>query len=31
MKYDGDILPIGRGLAIGSGWSWMSSGQIFHN
>ena len=31
MKYDGDILPIGRGLAIASGWSWMLSGQIFHN
>ena len=31
MKYDGDKLPIGRGLAIASGWSWMLSGQIFHN
>ena len=31
LKYDGDILPIGRGLGIASGWSWMLSGQIFHN
>ena len=31
MKYDGEILPIGRGLGIASGWSWMLSGQIFHN
>jgi len=31
MKYDGVKLPIGRGLAIASGWSWMLSGQIFHN
>ena len=31
MKYDGEVLPIGRGLAIASGWSWMLSGQIFHN
>ena len=31
MKYGGDKLPIGRGLAIASGWSWMLSGQIFHN
>ena len=31
MKYDGEILPIGRGLGIASGWSWMLQGQIFHN
>lgn len=31
MKFDGDKLPIGKGLAIASGWSWMLSGQIFHN
>ena len=31
MKYDGEILPIGKGLGIASGWSWMLSGQIFHN
>ena len=31
MKYDGGKLPIGRGLAIASGWSWMLSGQILHN
>ena len=31
MKYDGKILPIGKGLGIASGWSWMLSGQIFHN
>lgn len=31
MKYDGDKLSIGRGLGIASGWSWMLSGQIFHN
>ena len=31
MKFDGEILPIGRGLGIASGWSWMLSGQIFHN
>ena len=31
LKYDGEILPIGRGLCIASGWSWMLSGQIFHN
>lgn len=31
MKFDGDILPIGTGLGIASGWSWMLSGQIFHN
>ena len=31
MKYDGEILPIGRGLGLASGWSWMLSGQIFHN
>jgi len=31
MKYDGEVLPIGRGLGIASGWSWMLSGQIFHN
>ena len=31
MKYDGEVLPIGRGLGIASGWSWMLRGQIFHN
>ena len=31
MKYDGEVLPIGKGLGIASGWSWMLSGQIFHN
>ena len=31
MKYNGEILPIGRGLGIASGWSWMLSGQIFHS
>ena len=31
MKYDGERLPIGKGLGIASGWSWMLSGQIFHN
>ena len=31
MKYDGEILPIGRGLGIASGWSWMLSGHLFHN
>ena len=30
MKYDGEILPIGRGLGIASGWSWMLSGNLFH-
>ena len=29
MKYDGEILPIGRGLGIASGWSWMFSGNLF--
>ena len=31
MKTDGEVLPIGRGLGIASGWSWMLRGQIFHN
>ena len=31
MQYVGEILPIGRGLGIAAGWSWMLSGQIFHN
>ena len=31
MKHDGIKLPIGRGLGLNSGWSWMLSGQIFHN
>ena len=31
MQYVGEILPIGRGLGIAEGWSWMLSGQIFHN
>ena len=31
MKYDGEKLPIGKGMGIASGWSWMLSGQIFHN
>ena len=31
MRYGGYKLPIGRGLAIATGWSWMLSGQIFHN
>ena len=31
MRYGGNKLPIGRGLAIAMGWSWMLSGQIFHN
>ena len=28
MKYVGEKLPIGRGLGIASGWSWMIHGQI---
>ena len=31
MKYDGEVLPIGKGLGIASGWSWMLRGQILHN
>ena len=31
MKYDGEILPIGKGLGIASGWTWMFRGQMFHN
>ena len=31
MKHDGIKLPIGRGLGLNSGWSWMLSGQVFHN
>ena len=31
MKHDGIKLPIGRGLGLNSGWSWMLSGQLFHN
>ena len=31
MQYVGEILPIGKGLHISAGWSWMLSGQIFHN
>ena len=28
MKYDAEVLPIGKGLGIASGWSWMLRGQI---
>ena len=31
MKHDGIKLPIGKGLGLNSGWSWMLSGQVFHN
>ena len=31
MKHDGIKLPIGNGLGLNSGWSWMLSGQVFHN
>jgi len=31
MKYDGEILPIGIGLGIALGWSWMLNRQMFHN
>ena len=31
MKHDGIKLPIGKGLGLNSGWSWMLSGQVFQN
>jgi len=31
MKHDRIKPTIERGLGLNSGWSWMLSGQVFHN